>query len=43
MSLALVTKPFEAVIGRPVRFIDDQQAAGKGGVAQMGMSNLQSP
>jgi phosphoglycerate kinase len=27
MSLALVTKPFEAVIGRPVRFIDDQQAA----------------
>jgi phosphoglycerate kinase len=26
MSLALVTKPFEAVIGRPVRFIDDQQA-----------------
>ncbi|UZK66778.1 phosphoglycerate kinase [Sphingomonas sp. M1-B02] len=27
MSLALVTKPFEAVLGRPVRFIDDQQAA----------------
>jgi phosphoglycerate kinase len=26
MSLALVTKPFEAVLGRPVRFIDDQQA-----------------
>jgi phosphoglycerate kinase len=26
MSLALVTKPFEQVIGRPVRFIDDQQA-----------------
>lgn len=27
MSLALVTKPFEAVLGRPVRFIDDQGAA----------------
>ncbi|RYD61848.1 MAG: phosphoglycerate kinase, partial [Sphingomonadales bacterium] len=27
MSLAIVTKPFEAVIGRPVRFIDDQYAA----------------
>ena len=27
MSLALVTKPFEAVLGRPVRFIDDQYAA----------------
>ncbi|MBX3564694.1 MAG: phosphoglycerate kinase [Sphingomonas sp.] len=27
MSLALVTKPFEAVIGRPVRFIDDEYAA----------------
>jgi phosphoglycerate kinase len=27
MSLALVTKPFEQVLGRPVRFIDDQQAA----------------
>ncbi|MBC9031539.1 phosphoglycerate kinase [Sphingomonas sp. JC676] len=26
MSLALVTKPFEQVLGRPVRFIDDQQA-----------------
>ncbi|NIJ20089.1 phosphoglycerate kinase [Sphingomonas naasensis] len=28
MSLALVTRPFEAVLGRPVRFIDDQDAAG---------------
>lgn len=27
MSLALVTRPFEAVLGRPVRFIDDQHAA----------------
>ncbi|MBO9713804.1 phosphoglycerate kinase [Sphingomonas sp.] len=27
MSLALVTRPFEAVLGRPVRFIDDQGAA----------------
>jgi phosphoglycerate kinase len=27
MSLALVTKPFEQVLGRPVRFIDDQGAA----------------
>jgi len=27
MSLALVTKPFEQVLGRPVRFIDDQQAS----------------
>ena len=27
MSLALVTKPFEAVLGRSVRFIDDQGAA----------------
>ena len=27
MSLALVTKPFEQVLGRPVRFIDDQSAA----------------
>lgn len=27
MSLALVTKPFEQVLGRPVRFIDDQYAA----------------
>ncbi len=27
MSLALVTKPFEQVLGRPVRFIDDQDAA----------------
>ncbi|WP_029934394.1 phosphoglycerate kinase [Sphingomonas sp. UNC305MFCol5.2] len=28
MSLALVTKPFSQVLGRPVRFIDDQDAAG---------------
>ncbi|MDP5278376.1 phosphoglycerate kinase [Sphingomonas sp. DG1-23] len=28
MSLALVTRPFEAVLGRPVRFIDDQDAEG---------------
>jgi len=27
MSLALVTRPFEQVLGRPVRFIDDQGAA----------------
>jgi phosphoglycerate kinase len=27
MSLALVTKPFEQVLGRPVRFIDDQDTA----------------
>lgn len=27
MSLALVTRPFEQVLGRPVRFIDDQDAA----------------
>lgn len=27
MSLALVTRPFEHVLGRPVRFIDDQGAA----------------
>ncbi|UIJ43933.1 phosphoglycerate kinase [Sphingomonas cannabina] len=27
MSLALVTKPYEQVLGRPVRFIDDQDAA----------------
>jgi phosphoglycerate kinase len=27
MSLALVTKPFSQVLGRPVRFIDDQDAA----------------
>lgn len=27
MSLALVTKPFAQVLGRPVRFIDDQDAA----------------
>jgi phosphoglycerate kinase len=27
MSLALVTKPFGQVLGRPVRFIDDQDAA----------------
>lgn len=26
MSLALVTKPFEQVLGRPVRFIDDEYA-----------------
>jgi len=28
MSLALVTKPFSQVLGRPVRFIDDRDAAG---------------
>jgi len=28
MSLALVTKPFSQVLGRPVRFIDDQDAEG---------------
>ncbi|AJP71886.1 phosphoglycerate kinase [Sphingomonas hengshuiensis] len=33
MSLALVTKPFELVIGRPVRFIDDSQAVDA--IAQM--------
>ena len=27
MSLALVTRPFEQVLGRPVRFIDDEGAA----------------
>ena len=27
MSLAIVTKPYELVLGRPVRFIDDQGAA----------------
>jgi phosphoglycerate kinase len=27
MSLALVTRPFEQVVGRPVRFIDDEGAA----------------
>ncbi len=34
MSLALVTRPFEQVLGRPVRFIDDQQAADV--IAKMG-------
>ena len=38
MSLALVTRPFEQVLGRPVRFIDDQAAAES--VANMGEGQI---